>query len=137
MADLKATPPRLTGRIARHVEAIADARARGLTWRQIVSAVGPSLGIEMDNPRIAERLVQKAYKRAVRQIEKGKLRADAGARITTPAESVAPQVRPPAGDAAEQTTDTGSLPPVPASDDGKPAPQERRGFKRLNTNQTR
>ncbi len=90
-------PPRLSGRIAQHVPDIQDARARGLSWSQITAAVGPEIGIDPAAPGAAS-AIRGAFTRALRQIEKGKLRAGspgAVSRDTPPTQSAAPAQRPP------------------------------------------
>ena len=66
---------RISARIARHVPAIADARARGVGWAQIAAVVGPEVGIDVSDLAAAAKRMQQAFTRAVRQIEKGKLRS--------------------------------------------------------------
>lgn len=66
---------RISARVARHVPAITDARARGVGWAQIAALVGPEVGIDVTDLAVAAKRVQQAFTRAVRQIEKGKLRA--------------------------------------------------------------
>ena len=76
---------RISARIARHVPAIADARARGVGWAQIAAVVGPEVGIDVSDLAAAAKRMQQAFTRAVRQIEKGKLRAGPPSSVSGPA----------------------------------------------------
>ncbi len=77
--------PKLTGRIAQYAAGITEARHRGVTWTQIATVLGPSLGIDLHDLRKAAKAVQHAHSRACAQIAKGRLR---------PAHALLPQQRP-------------------------------------------
>ncbi len=104
-----AVPPRLSGRIAEHVPEIQNARARGVSWSQITAVVGPAIGIDPAAPGAAS-AIRGAFARAVRQIEKGKLRAGpqgAVSRDTAPTQGAAlaqrsPRSLPVAGGKSEE-----------------------------------
>ena len=78
MSDLRReVSARISGRLARYIDEITAARARGVSWRRITELVGPALGLEVGgDPRAAEKRMQQAYQRTKRQVDKGRLRSD-------------------------------------------------------------
>ncbi|MHB8253790.1 MAG: hypothetical protein ACYDEV_08840 [Acidiferrobacter sp.] len=70
----KLAPTRLPARLVPYVDAVATARSRGVTWYQIAEALAPVLNLDMTHRRDTERRLQKAFKSALQQIEKGRLR---------------------------------------------------------------
>ena len=69
----KLEAPRRTARVAPYVGEIQKARARGVTWGQIVQEVGAAVGIDPAVPGAADRL-RAAVKSAAHLIEAGKLK---------------------------------------------------------------
>ncbi len=66
------TAETLTGRLAPYVQLIANARARGVRWRQIRDAIGVDIGIAPDDEDGPLKL-RRAYYRAAAQVAAGKL----------------------------------------------------------------
>ncbi|MHB1527830.1 MAG: hypothetical protein ACYCXT_00100 [Acidiferrobacteraceae bacterium] len=88
----KTLSPHLSGRLARYVQEITGARARGVSWRQILQEVGPAIGLDPAGNQ-AEVKLRQAFYRARSQVEKGKLAGQlplpapaTRQRITNPAE---------------------------------------------------
>jgi hypothetical protein len=69
----KLEAPRRTARVATYVGEIQKARARGVTWGQIVQEVGAAVGIDPALAGAADKL-RSAVKGAARLIEAGKLK---------------------------------------------------------------
>lgn len=109
----KLEAPKRTARVASYVVEIQKARARGVTWGQIVREVGPAVGIDPSTAGAEDRL-RAAVKAAQKQIEQGKLKPVAVGRVghgagQSPGERSAPYARsgfqhiPLPGDGDEQT----------------------------------
>lgn len=103
LRDLK--PATRVARVLPLVEAIKEARARGITWPQITTEIGSQVGIDPAAAGAANAL-RAAYRAACRQVEKGRL-------ASPPAAPVRPVISP--GVHGGETT----------------APIERKGFKRI------
>ncbi len=69
----KLESPKRTARVAAYATAIQAARARGVTWLQIVQEIGSSVGIEPGALGAADSM-RSAFKAALRQIERGRLK---------------------------------------------------------------
>lgn len=92
LGDLQ--PQSRVARVAPLVPDIAAARARGIAWGQIVQKVGPVIGIEFGARGAADAL-RIAYRAAVRQIERGRLKPEP-ASAPAPVRPAQPRVTPPA-----------------------------------------
>ena len=101
----KLESPKRTARVAAFAPAIQAARARGVTWLQIVQEIGPAVGIDPSAPSAPDSM-RSAFKAALAQIEKGRLMP-------------APAPKPSAAA------------PGIAADAGRSEPPARQGFKRI------
>lgn len=90
----KLVPGGLPARLAPYLDAITDARMRGITWWQIARELAPDLELAVSHDkkdRRGEKAIREAYARARRAIEQGRLKAvpvpvtsKPGSAITTP-----------------------------------------------------
>lgn len=74
--DLKhVRPKRLVGRLASHMDDIADARLRTLSWIEIATVLGPRLDLDLTDIQRAALRLRKAYSRARIGIKDGRIKA--------------------------------------------------------------
>ena len=88
LRDLK--PATRVARVLPMVEAIKDARLRGITWVQITAEIGAQVGIDSTVAGAANAM-RAAYRSACRQMEKGRLAAPPAAAPVRPVISPATQ----------------------------------------------
>ena len=82
LRDLK--PATRVARVLPMVEAIKDARLRGITWVQITAEIGAQVGIDPSAAGAANAM-RATYRAACRQMEKGRLVAPPAAATVRPA----------------------------------------------------